>query len=100
MSAAVGAALKKILTAILTEPKVLKKILFAVLVVVVAILLPTIMVVSLFSGDFEIDTDSLQQYVEANLSAEDVQLLRSVENTMTEIENGTGWTTVPARVNS
>ena len=87
MGAAVGAALKKILTAILTEPKVLKKILFAVLVVVVAILLPTIMVVSLFSGDFEIDTDSLQQYVEANLSAEDVQLLRSVENTMTEIEN-------------
>lgn len=87
MSAAVGAALKKILTAILTEPKVLKKILFAVLVVVVAMLLPTVFVVSVFSGDFEIDTDSLQQYVEANLSAEDVQLLRSVENTMTEIEN-------------
>ena len=87
MGAAVGAALKKILTAILTEPKVLKKILFAVLVVVVAMLLPTVFVVSVFSGDFEIDTDSLQQYVEANLSAEDVQLLRSVENTMTEIEN-------------
>ena len=35
MSAAVGAALKKILAAILTEPKVLKKVLFAILVVVV-----------------------------------------------------------------
>ena len=43
MGAAVGAALKKILTAILTEPKVLKKILFAVLVVVVAMLLPTVL---------------------------------------------------------
>ena len=43
MSATVGAALKKILTAILTEPKVLKSILFAVLVVVVAMLLPTVL---------------------------------------------------------
>ena len=87
MGAAVGAALKKILTAILTEPKVLKNILFAGLVVVVAMLLPTVFVVSVFSGDFAVDTASLQQYVEANLSAEDVQLLRSVENNMTEIEN-------------
>ena len=87
MSATVGAALKKILTAILTEPKVLKNILFAVLVVVVAMLLPTVFVVSVFSDDFAVDTASLQQYVEANLSAEDVQLLRRVENTMTEIEN-------------
>lgn len=87
MSATVGAALKKILTAILTEPKVLKSILFAVLVVVVAMLLPTVFVVSVFSGDFAVDTASLQQYVEANLAAEDVQLLRCVENTMTEIEN-------------
>lgn len=87
MSATVGAALKKILTAILTEPKVLKNILFAVLVVVVAMLLPTVFVVSVFSGDFAVDTASLQQYVEANLLAEDVQLLRREENTMTEIEN-------------
>lgn len=57
------------------------------LVVVVAMLLPMVMVVCLFSGDFAVDTASLQQYVEANLSAADVQLLRSVENNMTEIEN-------------
>ena len=87
MSATVGAALKKILTAILTEPKVLKNILFAVLVVVVVMLLPTVFVVSVFSGDFAVNTASLQQYVEANLSAEDVQRLRREENTMTEIEN-------------
>ena len=40
MSAAVGAALKKVLVAILTEPKVLKNVLFAILVVVVAMILP------------------------------------------------------------
>lgn len=86
MSAAVGAALKKLLASILTEPKVLKNILFAILVVVVAMILPTVMVVSLFSGDFEVDTGALQQYVENNLSPEDIQLLTSVEDTMEAIE--------------
>ena len=86
MSAAVGAALKKVLVAILTEPKVLKNILFAILVVVVAMILPTVFVVSIFSGDFEVDTASLQQYVEDNLSAADIVLLTNVENTMEAIE--------------
>ena len=82
MSAAVGAALKKVLVAILTEPKVLKNILFAILVVVVAMILPTVFLVSIFSGDFEVDTASLQQYVEDNLSAADIVFLTNVENTM------------------
>lgn len=86
MGAAVGAALKKIAVAILSEPKVLKNVLFAILVVVVAMLLPTIFVVSIFSGDFEVDTASLQQYVEDNLSAADIALLTSVEDTMEAIE--------------
>ena len=86
MSAAVGAALKKILVAILTEPKVLKNILFAILVVVVAMILPTVFVASIFSGDFEVDTASLQQYVEDNLAASDIVLLTNVQNTMEAIE--------------
>ena len=86
MGAAVGAALKKVLVAILTEPKVLKNILFSILVVVVAMILPTVFVVSIFSGDFEVDTASLQQHVEENLSAADVVLLTNVENTMEAIE--------------
>ena len=86
MSAAVGAALKKVLVAILTEPKVLKNVLFAILVVVVAMILPTVFVVSIFSGDFEVDTASLQQHVEENLSAADIVLLTNVENTMEAIE--------------
>lgn len=86
MSAAVGAALKKVLVAILTEPKVLKNILFAILVVVVAMILPTVFVASIFSGDFEVDTASLQQYVEDNLSASDIVLLTNVQNTMEAIE--------------
>ena len=87
MGITVGAALKKVAAAILTEPKVLKNILFAILVVVVALLLPVVMVVCLFSGRFQVDTEELQRYVQANLTASDIQLLRSVEDTMTEIEN-------------
>ena len=64
----------------------LKKILFAILVVLVALLLPMVMVVCLFSGRFQVDTAELQRHVEANLTAADVQLLRSVEDTMAEIE--------------
>lgn len=87
MGITVGAALKKVAAAILTEPKVLKNILFAILVVLVALLLPMVMVVCLFSGRFQVDTAELQRYVEANLTASDIQLLRNVEDTMTEIES-------------
>ena len=67
MGITVGAALKKVAAAILTEPKVLKNILFAILVVLVALLLPMVMVVCLFSGRFQVDTAELQRHVEANL---------------------------------
>ena len=86
MGITVGAALKKVAAAILTEPKVLKNILFAILVALVALLLPMVMVVCLFSGRFQVDTAELQRHVEANLTAADVQLLRNVEDTMAEIE--------------
>ena len=86
MGITVGAALKKVAAGILTEPKVLKNILFAILVVLVALLLPMVMVVCLFSGSFQVDSGELLRYVEANLTTADVQLLRSVEDTMAEIE--------------
>lgn len=87
MGITVGAALKKAAIAILGNPKALKKLLFAVLVVFVALLLPMVMVVCLFSGSFQVDSGELLRYVEANLTESDVQLLQSVETTMTEIEN-------------
>ena len=45
------------------------------------------MVVCLFSGSFQVDSGELLRYVEANLTASDVELLQNVETTMTEIEN-------------
>lgn len=87
MGITVGAALKKAAIAILGNPKALKKLLFAVLVVFVALLLPMVMVVCLFSGSFQVDSGELLRYVEANLTASDVELLQNVETTMMEIEN-------------
>ena len=86
MGITVGAAMKKVAAILLSDPKTLKKVLFAILVVLVALLLPMVMVVCLFSGKFRVDTEDLQRHVEANLTAADVQLLRSVEDTMAEIE--------------
>ena len=86
MGAAVGAALKKILVAILAEPKVLKRLLFAIAVVLGALILPTVFVVSIFSGDFQVDTAALHRYVEDNLSSADIRFLSNVENTMAAIE--------------
>ena len=87
MGITVGAALKRAAISILGNPKALKKLLFAVLVVFVALLLPMVMVVCLFSGSFQVDSGELLRYVEANLTASDVELLQNVETTMTEIEN-------------
>lgn len=86
MGITVGAALKKVAVALLSDTKILKNVLFAILVVVVAMILPTVFVVSIFSGDFEVDTASLQVYVEDNLSAADIQLLSGIEDTMEAIE--------------
>lgn len=86
MGITVGAAMKKVAAALLSDPKTLKKVLFAILVVLVALFLPVVMVVCLFSGSFRVDSGELLHYVEANLTAADVQLLRNVEDTMAEIE--------------
>lgn len=86
MGATVGAALKKVAAAFLSDPKMLKKVAMAILVVLVALILPLVMVVCLFSGSFQVDSGELLRYVEANLTAADVRLLQNVEDTMAEIE--------------
>lgn len=86
MGVTVGAALKKAATILLSDPKVLKKVATAILVVLVALILPLVMVVCLFSGEFRIDTGQLLEYVQSNLTQEDIQLLQRIESTMTEIE--------------
>lgn len=86
MSVTVGAALKKIAVAILTNPKVLKTIGGIVLGIIVIIIMPIVAVVSIFNGGIEIDTGRLQTMVVENLSAEEQARLQFVEDTMYGIE--------------
>lgn len=86
MGVTVGAALKKVAVAILSDRKVFRNVLFAAAVVIVAMLLPTIMVVCLFSGSLQPDTGTLLSYVQAHMTQEDIQLLQRIEDTMTNIE--------------
>lgn len=86
MSAAVGAALKKLAVYILTDKKALKTVLGIVLGVIIIIIMPIIAIVSIFNGDINIDTDRLQTMVVQNLSAEEKSKLQFVEDTMNSID--------------
>ena len=63
MGATVAAALKKIAVAILTNPKVLKTIGGIVLGILIIIIMPIVAVVSIFSGDVDIDYGRLDEII-------------------------------------
>lgn len=86
MSAAIGAALKKIAVYIFTDKKTLKTVGGIVLGIVIIIIMPIAAVVSIFNGDINIDTDRLQTMVIQNLSAEEKNKLQFIEDTMLDIE--------------
>ena len=70
MSATVGAALKKIATYVLTDKKALKAVLGAVLVVVIAIIMPIVAVLGIFSGSVDVDMGRLEELLSQNYSDE------------------------------
>lgn len=86
MSAAIGAALKKIAVYVFTDKKALKTVGGIVLCIVIIIIMPIVAVVSIFNGSIEIDTDRLQTMVIQNLSDEEKNKLQFVEDTMLDIE--------------
>ena len=86
MSAAVGAALKKIAVALLTNRKVLKTLVGIVLGIIVVMIMPAVAVVSLFNGKIEIDTGALQQQIVAQMSEKQKEELKFIEDTMYAIE--------------
>ena len=61
MWATVGAALKKIAVALLSNPKVIKTVGGIVLGLIIIIVMPVVTVVSIFNGEIEIDTNELQR---------------------------------------
>lgn len=87
MSATIGAALKKIAVALLTDKKVLKTIGGIVIGIIIILVMPIIAVVSIFNGSMDIDTDKLNRSIQENISAERMESLQLINDTMTEVEN-------------
>lgn len=87
MSATIGAALKKIAVALLTDKKVIKTIGGIIIGIIIIVVMPIIAVVSIFNGSMDIDTDKLCQSIQENISAEQMENLQLINDTMTEVEN-------------
>ena len=98
MSAALGAVLKKLAVALLTDKRVLKTVGMIVLVLVVALLLPLMAMIAILSGDVELDTNALMDRIEANLSASDIAMLTTIEDTMNALDTALDDAGMPSRV--
>ena len=86
MFATVGAALKKIAVALLTNPKVLKTVGGVVIGIVLILALPIIAVVSFFTRAIDFATASLHHSLQTQLMAEHKGELVNINKTMEKIE--------------
>ena len=86
MGATVAAALKKIAVAILTNPKVLKTIGGIVLGILIIIIMPIVAVVSIFSGDVNIDYGRLDEIIVENMDEGERERLELTESIMADLE--------------
>lgn len=98
MSATVGAALKKIAVALLTDKRVLKTLGGIVLGILIIIIMPIVAVISVFNGTIELDTDALQQQIVVQMTAEQKEELQFIEDTMNAIETEMTKAGFPERV--
>ena len=87
ISATIGAALKKIAVAILTNKNALKKALTVILIIVLVILMPVIAIVSFFTGNISIDTAGLSQKIESQLTAEERAKITKAEELLKKVES-------------
>lgn len=86
MSATVGAALKKILVALLSDPKVIKTIFGIVIGIIIVAIMPIVAVVSIFNGSIELDNERLTDSIQLNISAEQMENFQLINDTMTKVE--------------
>lgn len=88
MSAAVGAALKKIAAGLLADKRTWEKLACVLLAVLFLFLFPLIAVQAVFKGaEFDADDPAFQQAVIGNLSVETIGKLQNVEAMMLGIES-------------
>lgn len=86
MSATVAAALKKLSAIVLSDKNNLKTVVGIVIGIIVIIVMPIAAVLSIFSGDMNIDTDRLQQMITESLTSEEEDNLKFIEDTMLSLD--------------
>ena len=94
----VGAAIKKIAVLLLSDQRVWKRVGIIVLVIIVALFLPAVAVVGIFSGSIQVDVQRLEQTVLAAFSSEEIEMLQAIEDTTAEIETAMEEAGMPGRV--
>ena len=82
MSSTVAAALKKLSAVVLSDKNNLKTVVGIIIGIIVIIVMPIAAVLSIFSGDMNIDTDRLQQMITESLTSEEEDNLKFIEDTM------------------
>ncbi len=85
MSFTVGAALKKVAVAVLSDKKVFKKVCIIVLTVSLVFIMPIFAIVSFFKSKIELSDENIAAII-ANLDVEEVAKLTKVNDTMEAIE--------------
>lgn len=98
MSATVAAALKKLSAVVLSDKKNLKTAVGIVIGIIVIIVMPIAAVLSIFSGDMNIDTDRLQQMITESLTSEEEDNLKFIEDTMLTLDEKMTAAGFPDRV--
>lgn len=98
MSATVAAALKKLSAVVLSDKNNLKTAVGIVIGIIVIIVMPIAAVISVFSGDMNIDTDRLQQMITESLTSEEEDNLKFIEDTMLTLDEKMTAAGFPDRV--
>ena len=98
MSATVAAALKKLSAVVLSDKNNLKTVVGIITGIIVIIVMPIAAVLSIFSGDMNIDTDRLQQMITESLTSEEEDNLKFIEDTMLTLDEKMTAAGFPNRV--
>lgn len=98
MSATVAAALKKLSAVVLSDKNNLKTVVGIIIGIIVIIVMPIAAVLSIFSGDMNIDTDRLQQMITESLTSEEEDNLKFIEDTMLTLDEKMTVAGFPNRV--
>jgi uncharacterized protein YpmS len=82
----VGAALKKIAVALVSNPQNWKTIGGIILALIIVVITPIAAVVAILNGNIEIDQNRLNEIVQQNITAEQSSNLEMINTTMEKVE--------------